>query len=169
MRRSTGLIKLVAGHIESRKADVETGWVGSDDHGDDTDEEQPEDTSDGDERAGSDGDVAIDDSEELDDDESEEDDEPAPAPTGKRKRLDKPTGSPARPNKKVSFAAGPKESKRARAAGSTKKPISTASKPRPMSSRLKTSRAANVNASKTSQKTTSSKGGEEAYDFGKFF
>jgi nuclear GTP-binding protein len=168
MRRSTGLIKLVAGHVESRKADVETGWIGSDDHGDDADEEQPEDTADGDEQAGSDEDVETDDSEELDDDESEEDDEPAPAPTGKRKRLDKPTGSPTRPNKKVSFAADSKESKRARAAGSTKTPTSTAPKPRPVS-KPKTSRAANVNASKTSQKTTSSKGGEEVYDFGKFF
>jgi nuclear GTP-binding protein len=170
MRRSTGLVKLIAGHVESRQADAEAGWAGVERDGDGRFGEEQEETDDGDdEQAGSaeeDEDVDFD---EPDVDESEEDDEPAPAPAGKRKRPEKSTGPPTHPNKKVSFAPDPKESKRARAAGSVKKVTSPALKPRPVSSKLKTS-AANIKVSKVSQKSSSPrKGGEEAYDFRKFF
>jgi nuclear GTP-binding protein len=158
MRKSTGLVKLVAGHIESRKVDVEAAWEGADQEVDGQDDEDDDD------EAGS---------EENDDedDEDEEDEEPVPAPIGKRKRPEKTSAPPARPSKKVSFAADPKESKKARsAAGAAKKITPVTSKAKPVSSKLKPSKVANASAGKASQKSTMpSKAGEEAYDFGKFF
>lgn len=161
-------MKLVPGHVESRKADVESGWVGVEHHKDDSYEEDQEVGEDNDEQAGSDEedeDVDADEFEEPDDDDSEEN-ELDSVPVGKRKRPSKPTSPPALSNKKVSFAPDPKESKRARTAASVKKTTSPAPKSRPVSSKLKTSKAINVRVSQASQK---SKAGEEAYDFGKFF
>jgi len=171
IRKSTGLIKLVAGQVENRKVDIGASWAGAEL---DEDKQNDDDDDDGEETGTDDGEdenIGMDDVE-LEEDESEEDEEPVPAPAGKRKRLNKSIVSPARPNKKVSFAADPKESKRARAAaGAAKKatpPVIPKSKLVP--SKLKASKVANVSTGKTSQKSTApSNGGEEAYDFGKFF
>jgi len=163
MRKSTGLVKLVAGHIESRKVDVEAAWEGADQEVDGQDDEDDDDEA-GSEENDDDGD-------EMEDDESEEDEEPVPAPIGKRKRPEKTSAPPARLSKKVSFAADPKESKWARsAAGAAKKITPVTFKAKPVSSKLKPSKIANVSAGKASQKSTMpGKAGEEAYDFGKFF
>ncbi|KIM83958.1 hypothetical protein PILCRDRAFT_420239 [Piloderma croceum F 1598] len=169
MRKRIGLVKLVAGHTDIRKVDVEARWMGAEHDGDDqSDEEVDKD----DEQAESDEDdnVMMDDVEDLGHDESEEDDEPPPAPTGKRKRRNTFTALSALPNKKVAFAPDPKESKRARAAGSSKKAAPSSLNSKPVSSKLKTSKPTSVSRKIASQKSTPpSKGGDEVYDFGKFF
>jgi nuclear GTP-binding protein len=171
MRKSTGLIKLVAGHVENRKVDIEAGWAGAEHEKDDQNEDEDDDGEETGTEDEEDEDVELDDVEELEEDESEEDEEPVPAPSGKRKRPSKSTASPAHPSKKVSFAADPKESKQARAAaGAAKKAAQATPKSKPVSSKLKASKVANVSTGKASQKSTApSKGDEEAYDFGKFF
>jgi len=63
MRKSTGLVKLVAGHIESRKVDVEAAWEGADQEVDGQDDEDDDDEA-GSEENDDDGD-------EMEDDESE--------------------------------------------------------------------------------------------------
>jgi nuclear GTP-binding protein len=97
IRKSIGLVKLVAGCIESRKADVEAGWISKEDA------EQSEtegDDAEGDEEE----DLNVDDVEE-DDESEEEDHEPVVTPTGKRKWSDKQTALPIHPNKKGSLCS----------------------------------------------------------------
>jgi len=163
MRKSRGLVKLIAGDIECRKVDVETAWAGLEPEGDDRDQDQ--DTGIEDDEG---EDVGMNNEEFEEDDDG--DDEPAPLPTGKRKRLDKSTAPPPRPTKKVSFAADPKGSKRARTVGSAKNTTQVIAKAKLVSSKLKSPKIVNVSAGKVSHKSMAlSTGGEEAYDFGKFF
>jgi nuclear GTP-binding protein len=171
MRKRTGLVKLVAGHTDTRKVDVEARWVGAEYDGDDqSGEEVDKDENEEQAESDEDGNAMMDDLEDLGHDEAEEDDEPQPAPTGKRKRPNTFTAPSALPNKKVAFAPDPKGSKRARAAGSTKKAAPASLNSKPVSSKLKTSKLTIVSRKIVSQKSTSSsKGGNEAYDFGKFF
>lgn len=171
MRKRAGLVKLVAGHVDIRKVDIAAKWIGAEHDGDDQSDEEVVD-NDNDEQGESDEDdnVMMDDVEDIGHNESDEDDEPAPAPTGKRKRRNTFTAPSAVPNKKVAFAPDPKESKRARAAGSTKKAAPPSLNSKPVSSKLKTSKPTNVGKRIASQKSISpSKGGDETYDFGKFF
>lgn len=163
--KSTGLIKLVAGQAESRKVDLETGWGGAEHE---RDARIVEDDSEGGETGTENNDVEMD---EIEDIEDEEIDEPVPVPTGKRKRAThKPPITPTRPTKKVSFAANPKDSKRARTtAGVMKKAEPVTLTSQPASSKIKSSKVANVRTGKATEKLTSSSKGEEAYDFGKFF
>ena len=165
MRKRIGLVKLTACHIDVRKIDVEARWAGLEQDGDDKSEEEQEEC---DKQDGSDSE---DDNVDVDEhNDSEDDDEPAPAPASKRKRRNISAAPSTRPNKKVAFAPDPKESRRARAAGSAKAtPLSLSSKP--VSSKMKPLKPANISTKTASQKSTVSldKGGEEAYDFGKFF
>lgn len=184
IRKSTGLVKLVAGSIESRRADVEGSWAGvkqTEDASEDEDEGEGDEAADEDDSGSDDddGEEAEDvEMEDLEDESSEEEEEPVLVPAGKRKRAGKITGPAARPSKKVAFAPDPKESKQARsAAGAAKKAIVAAPKPKskptlkPKPTAVPTKvKAANVgHGKKSAVKTSPSKSGEEAYDFGKFF
>lgn len=170
MRKSTGLVKLVAGSIDGRKVDVEAEWTGLDRDGDNNGEGNDEENA-SEEAESDDEDVEMDNSAQDDEDEEsdgEEDEEPTPVLSGKRKRTEKLTASVVRPTKKVSFAADPKGSKRARVlAGSAKKATPVAKNVKSVTPRAKPSKPANISSGKKSP--SSGKGAEEAYDFGKFF
>lgn len=170
MRRRIGLVRLAASQIESRKASIDAGWIGAERDGDD---QLREDTDGNGNQTESDEDrdVEMDDSgvEDPEDDESDGEDEPTPLPAraSKRKRLETSTAPPPRPSKKVSFASDPKESKRARAAASIKKATPAVARSKSILLKTKPTKATNINSEKASQR--SGRGGEEAYDFGKFF
>ncbi|KZP15119.1 hypothetical protein FIBSPDRAFT_1048353 [Athelia psychrophila] len=178
MRKEGGLVKFVASPVESRRANVEGEWPGL------KEEENSEDEN---EEGGSEEeeDVEMDDAEAEDSDEEEEEDvdepmeepveEPVPIVSGKQKRAGKKL-APTRPAKKVAFAADPKESKQARSAAGAagkkavppaKTPAKAAAPPaKTPAAPTATAKPANVPSGK---KTTATRGGEEAYDFGKFF
>lgn len=155
MRKSKGLVKLVSGAIESRKAVLEGPWLKEENaHGDedadaesDEEDEMEVDGSADDEQEDEDEGVEEVDVEEEADEEAEE----APPPPTSKKQKRKRTNEPpvARPSKKVMFAPDPKTSKQARKAGSFK---------------------GNPQAKgKTTKTVTLGAGNDEAYDFGKFF
>jgi nuclear GTP-binding protein len=129
MRKGGGLVRLIAGEIESRKVAIEEPWSHvkedeSDDDGDGDDEDGMDMDEDGEEVE----DDGIDDSGEDDDDDEDEDedededadDEPSPPISSKRKRKRAAEISSVLPSKKVAFALDPKGSKQSRAAGSRK-------------------------------------------------
>ncbi|KAF5388105.1 hypothetical protein D9615_000031 [Tricholomella constricta] len=186
LRKSAGLVRLVSGEIDSRQVVLDEPYLEMDESDEEDEEadgievdELTEDKDDEDEDENEDEDQEGDDVEE----EEEEEEEVAPPPSKKhkRKRTNEPAAAP--PSKKVAFAPDPKASKQARKAGSLKgtlpekpmpKPLATAtqvSKPKsqPAASVKQGRKVANVAAKgKITTKVTGA-GGDEAYDFGKFF
>lgn len=127
MRKAGGVVKFLAGAVETRKVAVDEPWVGL--VGEDDEDEGEESEKDGSE-VGQDEedeeDEDEDESEEMDeggdtddDEDDEEDAAPPPSNKQKRKRGAEPA-PPAPPLKRVAFAADPKTTKQARKAGSPK-------------------------------------------------
>ena len=170
MRKGGGLVRLVAGKVETRKADVEASWEGVNDESDedekgDEEEEEEEEEEDDEEMHNEEDedDSEEDEDEDVEMDGKEEDEEMnLPVPTKNRKQaFSKLKAPPALIQKKVSFAAKPKESRSAHKTGLLKK---VRAKP---AIKMGGSRAANISAKKTSQQ--SSDEGPQAYDFSRFF
>jgi len=194
LRKSTGLVKLTSGEIDSRMVILEEPWLKEDEVGSVEDEDREDGEMEVDE--------SVSDEEENDDDidddadeeegeegeekeekeeEKEEDMPPPSSKKHKRKRTNEPSTAP--PTKKVAFAPDPRSSKRAGIARSLKgmkpeKPTTTKAKPldftnsatRPKSKPVGVKperRAANIGVK--GKATTTDAGGDEAYDFGKFF
>ena len=162
MRKGGGLVRLVAGKVETRKADVEASWEGVNDESDE-DEEEEEEEEDDEEMHNEEDEDDSDEDEDVEMDGKEEDEEMnLPVPTKNRKQaFSKLKAPPALIQKKVSFAAKPKESRSAHKTGLLKK---VRAKP---AIKMGGSRAANISAKKTSQQ--SSDEGPQAYDFSRFF
>ncbi|KAF7971036.1 hypothetical protein HWV62_22155 [Athelia sp. TMB] len=177
MRKEGGLVKFTAAPVESRRVDVDGKWPGLTEEEEDSEDES---MANGEEESGSDEDddeedVEMDNAEALDAEESDSDEEemqveePVPIASGKRKRADKKAAVVTRPAKKVAFAADPKESKQARsAAGANAQKVTIPKKKAPPPAKKPTQVAAKP-ANVPSGKKTITRGGEEAYDFGKFF
>ena len=165
MRKGGGLVRLVAGKVETRKADVEASWEGVNDESDEDEEEEEEEEEDDEEMHNEEDedDSDEDEDEDVEMDGKEEDEEMnLPVPTKNRKQaFSKLKAPPALIQKKVSFAAKPKESRSAHKTGLLKK---VRAKP---AIKMGGSRAANISAKKTSQQ--SSDEGPQAYDFSRFF
>lgn len=175
-------MKYTAAPLESRKVDIDGKWPGLTEA-----EEKDEDESmaDGEEESGSEEeeeeaeeeDVEMDEAEALDAEDSDSDEEemeaeePLPIVSGKRKRADKKAAVVTRPTKKVAFAADPKESKQARSVAGSKvhKATIPAKKLPPPSKKPIATQVAAKPANVPSGKKAGTRGGEEAYDFGKFF
>ncbi|TDL29595.1 hypothetical protein BD410DRAFT_758560 [Rickenella mellea] len=197
LRKCTGLVKMVAGALEERRLMLDAPWAnGSIGGGDENSEDEDGDEGDiDDEMEWSDEDGDGEDEDMSDDAEidDEEEKDPQPLPSGKRKRTEKTMSTAAAPAaKKVAFAPHPKGTKQARSAlskdtgasqqKSTKKTPTSASQPAKPKSNLKpkpTPKIANASSKSSKAKKPpasqgddggkSNGGGEEAYDFGRFF
>ena len=171
MRKGGGLVRLVAGKVETRKADVEAGWEGINDESDEDEGDEDEKDEDEDEDEDDDEEMHNEDEDDSEEDEDEDvemdgkegDEETTlPVPTKNRKQVfSKLKAPPTLIQKKVSFAAKPKESRSAHKTGLLKK---VRAKP---AIKIGGSRAANISAKKVSQQ--SSDEGPQAYDFSRFF
>ncbi|KAF8075980.1 GTP-binding protein [Lyophyllum atratum] len=185
LRKSLGLVKLVVGEIDSRKAILDDPWLKEDKGGDEAEDEEDEmevDNSDDGEEESDEG-VDADEEDEDEEEEEEEMEEEAPPPSSKkqkRKRTNEPSTAP--PTKKVAFAPDPKASKQARKTGSlkgktTEKPMPTQPKilasiqrPKSKPAAAKPERkVANVAMKGKATTKVTGAGSDEAYDFGKFF
>ncbi|EIW62162.1 P-loop containing nucleoside triphosphate hydrolase protein [Trametes versicolor FP-101664 SS1] len=181
LRKAGGLVKLRAGAIDTRKPTLDESYsTGSDSDADE------EDGSDLDELDDDDVDEEDIDEEDDDEDDDEDEEEEAPSPRGKRKRSATKAAAPARPAKKVAFAAEPKGTKQARSAagarGAAKAKASADSEDKPAKkpSALKKAAPAKpavakrvANSSTGSKKAAAApapaKDGEVEYDFKQFF
>ncbi|KAG5645776.1 hypothetical protein DXG03_005313 [Asterophora parasitica] len=174
LRTTVGLVKLVAGEIDSRQTVLDEPWLEAEDS-DEEDEEQ-----DGMEVNEGEGDDEVDEDEAEEENEEDEEDEEVVPPSSskkqKRKRITESAAAP--PSKKVAFASEPKSSKQARKAGSLKekptattkpKPSASAAKPKPTPAVARVGKAANVTTKGKAAAKITGAGGDEAYDFGKFF
>lgn len=185
LRKAGGLVKLRAGAIDTRKPTLDESYsTGSDS---DADEEDGSDLDELDDDDVDEEDIdEEDDDEDDDEDEEDEEEEEAPSPRGKRKRSATKAAAPARPAKKVAFAAEPKGTKQARSAagarGAAKAKASADSEDKPAKkpSALKKAAPAKpavakrvANSSTGSKKAAAApappKDGEVEYDFKQFF
>lgn len=190
MRKTRGAVRMTPGEVELREVALDNAYFGPDakEEGSDEDEDDEmdggEDVDELDDSDGEDEEGAVSEGE-SDDEEEEEDAVPASAP-GKRKRgaVQK---APARPTKKVAFAAEPKGTKQARSAAgaagsqvaaSKSKADQRKAKPTPEAKPAKVQKKAPsvsaaikkiANSKKAKQPSSVSKDGEETYDFSKFF
>ncbi|KAG6918214.1 hypothetical protein DXG01_015807 [Tephrocybe rancida] len=177
LRKAVGIVKLVSGEVDARKANLQEPYLK---------EEQVEEDADNDEMEVNDVEGNEDDEEEEveEEDDDEEDEEDVPPPSSqkqKRKRTNEPLAAP--PAKKVAFGPDPKESKQARKAASTKAktqtkpplkskptlPTATASKGTSKPATMIPPKIANVAAKSKAGAQGGVAGANEAYDFGKFF
>ncbi|KAH9843741.1 uncharacterized protein C8Q71DRAFT_12337 [Rhodofomes roseus] len=190
MRKSRGSVKMSPGEVESREVALGVPYFGNededeDDEGDDGEVDQLDQSS---EQEGDEDEEASDEDEDDEEEEDEEDEEPAPA-AGKRKRAAQK--SPSRPAKKVAFAAEPKGTKQARsAAGAAGSKLSAAQAKSPQAKPQAKAKVAPhakptkapkkmpsiasamkkiANPKKATQPSSTTKDGEETYDFSKFF
>lgn len=172
MRKGAGLVKLVPGAVETRRAVLDASWndVAGDD-GEEAREDRPaahvsldddEEDSAVESLLGSEDEDEEDDVEDGEDEDVEDGEAPQGPLSGKRKRQGKAASTPA--SKKVAFAADPKGSKQARASAA-KKPA--AKKSAPTSAKTKGAKVMKDAIAKAKQVTT--QGGDQAYDFGRFF
>ena len=175
MRKARGLVRIVCGEAERRRIALDVPFVVEDGEGeseggqgsvreeDDEDEENDEDG--GEDEEGDDED----DLETREDWEGEADELPAPL-TGKRKRKTAAAAtSAARPNKKVTFAAGTQDHKERQQPRSTlKSAIKATSKPASKASKHTPRRAVPTEVTAVKAKTSVSKE-TGAYDFEQFF
>ena len=189
LRKTSGLVKLQSGEVDKRKVGLEMDWVVEKDElkgeNGDIDGEDEEEGVDEDEEG----------EEDASDEEEEEDDEQDDALilSGKRKRKSTKQPLPTKPKKSVAFAVEPKRQKRqslktttttTTSKQTTQKPLKTKSTAMGgMKSSLKKSNAAKVvgktpkvvnssvssSSGKGKAQVAVSTGGEEAYDFKKFF
>ncbi len=176
LRRTSGLVKLKSGEIDSRHVAFEVLWVvqkalGSSEESDDDLEEEVGGSDEIDSGSDNDGDEGED---EDDEGGGEEEDEMEPPPPGKRKRG--PTQPPSKPAKKVAFAIEPKKQGR-KISQSAPKPATqkrsakppTASQKRPVGAAPLTKSQVASSSSTKAKATPKPTGSEEAYDFKKFF
>ena len=164
MRKGGGLVRLVAGEVETRRADVEASWEGVNDE---SDEDENNDEEIHDEEGEGDGEDGEEDEDvEMDGEEDEDEEEMIPlVPTKNHKQASsKLTAPPALIRKRVTFAAKPKEPRSTRKAGSLKK---VQAKPVVRATKMGGPRAANVGPKKVSQQSSSE--GAQTYDFAQFF
>ncbi|OBZ71764.1 Guanine nucleotide-binding protein-like NSN1 [Grifola frondosa] len=194
LRKSSGLVKLRAGVVDTRKINLDASWFAEEDESDEDAEgahSEADDASVDLEKESADEDIDEDEDEDEDNDEEDEEDEEEEVPslpTGKRKRGDA-KAPPARPAKKVAFAPEPKGTKQARsaagargsqiAAQKAKTKLSALPSEKPSAKSQKkpvfkkapippaTKRAANSSSKKSA--ASQSKDGELAYDFKQFF
>lgn len=188
MRKTRGAVRMTPGEPERREVALDNLYFGPDDEGGSSDEAEDDEADDDeevdelDDSGKEDGDdedaVSEGESESGSEEDEEEDVEPVPAP-GKRKRATAQQ-APARPTKKVAFAAEPKGTKQARSAAGSKP---TASRPKakpspeakPATVHKKTPSVSAAirkianSSKKPKQASAASKDGEETYDFSKFF
>lgn len=182
-RKAIGVVKLAPSVPEARKIALEVPWVGEEDESDEDDEEEElgnghteddESEDPGDEDEDEEDENEDDEKGEGDDDEDEEEEKPV-QPVGKRKRSAQ-SSAPARPTKKVAFAAEPKSTKQARSAAGVKGALAAKKKAK-VTTQVKPS--AKSSPAVAPKKVASSKrasgmvnkaaNGEEAYDFKKLF
>ncbi|KAH9894117.1 hypothetical protein C8Q73DRAFT_826613 [Cubamyces lactineus] len=201
LRKAGGLVRLRPGSIDVRRTTLDASYfVASDDEGNESDVEEgagldesedDDDEEDVESYASEEVDELESDEDEDEEEEEEDEDEPPSPPSGKRKRAAAKSAAPARPAKKVAFAAEPKGTKQARSAAGAKGATAVKAKSKPAdekptkkstkSSALKKAAAptkaapakkvANSAAARAGKKSAASaaKEGEEAYDFKQFF
>ncbi|KAI0751234.1 hypothetical protein C8Q80DRAFT_1097952 [Daedaleopsis nitida] len=201
LRKAGGLVKLRPCDTDTRKVVLDGSYfISSDDEGMDADEEDAGTVSDADEVGLvdelSEGDYVSDEEEGSEDEEGDVDDEgeededeeeeaeASPPPRGKRKRV--LAKAPARPAKRVAFAAEPKNTKQARSAAGAKGAAASKAKakaaaasgksPAPKPTKKPAPKPAPAAAKKIANAARSKKGaaapakdGEVAYDFKQFF
>ncbi|KAH9921535.1 P-loop containing nucleoside triphosphate hydrolase protein [Epithele typhae] len=194
LRKVAGIVKLRSGVRDAREVVLDASYFGADaeDGGFESDEEDGGAVADEDEvGVDEDGEGSADEEDEEDEDEEDEimdeddeEEEESPRPRkGLRKRAAVAMKAPARPAKRVAFAAEPKGTKQARSAAGakgakakattsspdedgrarrpTKKPTKAAAKP------VAPKKIANAVSSKS--KKAAGTDGEQAYDFKQFF
>ncbi|GLB33406.1 putative GNL3L/Grn1 putative GTPase [Lyophyllum shimeji] len=192
LRKSSGLVKLVTGEVDTRKVFLDEPWLKEAEVTSDEDEDEDEEMEvngsigDGEEDDEDDADEEEDEEEEEDDEDEDEDEEeevpPPPSRNQKRKLVNEPSTTPVR--KKVAFAPDPKSSKQAGKAGASKgkapeKPTTIKTKPlapnpvtkhnsKPAGGKAQR-RVANVGAGGKATTKGPDADGDTAYDFGKFF